>query len=106
MNSIIAVDEEYRCFICGSTEHIEEHHIFGGSNRKWSEEYGLKVHLCKHHHTGDINGRSEAVHFNAYVMDYMHMIGQQEFERIQREQGLSQEKARIEFRRVFGRTYL
>ena len=31
---------------------LERHHILAGSNRKWSEAYGLTVTLCHEHHTG------------------------------------------------------
>ena len=34
------------CFLCGKTGPLEEHHVFGGPNRKLSEEDGLKVGLC------------------------------------------------------------
>lgn len=35
-----------RCWLCGRWGWLEEHHIFGGANRKKSEKYGLKVGLC------------------------------------------------------------
>ena len=38
-----------RCFLCGRNgagDTLEEHHIFPGSLRKKSEEYGLTVMLC------------------------------------------------------------
>lgn len=56
--------EERKCFICNSRQNVEIHHIFGGSNRDNSTEYGCVCFLCKHHHTGDINGSSDAVHQN------------------------------------------
>lgn len=34
------------CFLCGKVGSLEEHHVFGGPNRKLSEEDGLKVGLC------------------------------------------------------------
>ena len=34
-----------RCWLCGRWGWLEEHHIFGGANRKKSEKYGLK-RLC------------------------------------------------------------
>lgn len=52
------------CFICASTRNVELHHVFGGANRNVSSEYGCVVWLCKHHHTGDINGSMDAVHNN------------------------------------------
>lgn len=57
--SIIQTDK--RCYICGSTNWLECHHIYGGNpNRKLSEKYGLKVWLCHNHHNEPPNG----VHFN------------------------------------------
>ena len=38
------------CFICGSTYQIEEHHIFGASNRKRSTYEGLTIDLCANCH--------------------------------------------------------
>ena len=41
------------CYFCGAKADLEEHHIFAGAaNRKISETYGLKVWLCREHHTG------------------------------------------------------
>ena len=34
------------CWLCGRWGHLEEHHIFGGANRKKSTRYGLTVFLC------------------------------------------------------------
>ena len=41
--SILQKDKE--CFLCTRMQDLEQHHIFGGPNRKWSEKYGLKVWL-------------------------------------------------------------
>ena len=63
MKSIM--QKEKRCFICGTTNNLHEHHVIhGNANRKLSEKYGLKVWVCLEHHTGD-NG----VHNNAYLDD-------------------------------------
>ena len=36
-----------------STKQTEEHHVvFGAGQRQLSEEYGLKVYLCREHHRG------------------------------------------------------
>lgn len=61
--SIIQIDRRY-CFICGRNAHadywgLDEHHIWGASNRKKSERYGLKVYIC--HDKCHLNG----VHKNA-----------------------------------------
>ena len=57
--SIIS-DERY-CLVCGTPYNLHSHHLFSGTaNRKLSEQYGLKVWLCAHHH----NMSNEGVHFN------------------------------------------
>ena len=41
------------CYLCGALGQTEEHHCFGGPNRRLSEKYGLKVYLCLScHRTG------------------------------------------------------
>lgn len=55
-----------RCFLCmingNNCYHteVDRHHVFGGSDRKASEEEGLTVYLCKNHH---VDGPA-AVHNN------------------------------------------
>ena len=97
MRSIIQDKKE--CYLCryldGKEETVclEDHHLFGAYNRKWSEKYGLKVWLCIEHHR---EGK-EAVHRNKLVMDHMHQVGQIAFEK---------NHTREEFLNVFGRNYL
>ena len=50
------ISEEKRCFICGSRQWIEIHHIFGAADRKKSTEYGLTVPLCHYCHNEPPNG--------------------------------------------------
>ncbi len=55
------IDKELEtCFICGTTQNIHIHHIFGGPNRKLSTKYGIVVALCARHH----NMSNDGVHFN------------------------------------------
>ena len=66
MDSIIQADRDH-CFLCGMNRNLEPlecHHVFGASNRKKSEKYGLKVYLHgnKCHKFG-----KESVHGNAKV---------------------------------------
>lgn len=85
-----------RCWLCGKWGMLEEHHIFGGSNRKKSEKYGLKVGLC-----GDTchrNGRNSA-HQSADTALRLHQYGQMKF--------MSEQGATVDdFRAVFGKNYL
>lgn len=51
MKSILQNEKE--CFICKGTYALDLHHvIYGTANRQKSDDYGLTVWLCRHHHTG------------------------------------------------------
>ena len=75
--SVIQPDKEEGCYICGRKSGLEEHHIFGGANRGKSEADGMKVWLCYEcHRTGKM-----AVHTNKRTMDWLHTVGQTEWEK-------------------------
>lgn len=86
------------CYACGcyaSPGFLHEHHIFGGSNRKRSEHYGLKVHLCYVCHEDNKRG----VHGqNKELRDRLHKEGQQAYERVH--------GSREQFMKEFGKNYL
>lgn len=85
-----------RCFLCGKWGMLEEHHIFGGANRKKSERFGLKVGLCgiECHREGAL-----AVHRCAETAQRLHEYGQRKY--------MTEHKATAdEFRAVFGKNYL
>lgn len=65
-----------KCWVCGTSQNLECHHIFSGCRRKTSEQYGLKVFLCHEHHTGNAG-----VHFNLSLMESLHCFGQIKFEK-------------------------
>lgn len=69
------------------------HHIFGGANRKKSEQYGLVVCLCHHCHNEPPNG----VHHNKEQMDWLRAEGQKRFE---------EEYPELDFLKLFGKNYL
>lgn len=87
------LQENKCCFLCGSTQSLERHHIFGGANRKNSEKYGLVVYLCHWCHNEPPNG----VHHNINTNNLLKRYGQKVFEN-----GHSHE----EFMRIFGKNYL
>jgi hypothetical protein len=90
--SIIQNSKE--CYVCGTTYNLHDHHIiFGTSNRKNSEKYGLKVWLCLEHHTG-----SAGVHQNREMDLNLKKVAQQHFE--------AKIGTRNEFRSIFGKSYL
>lgn len=90
MKSIIQKDKN-ECYMCGSQQWLEEHHIFEGANRKLSEKYGLKVYLCHYCH----NEPPRGVHFNKDNMLLLKQQGQIAFMNYYN-------KTIEEFRAIFG----
>ena len=86
----------WKCGRNGCADPLDKHHIFGGSNRKKSEKYGLYVYLC--HHDCHLFGE-EAAHRNLQTMQALHEYGQR---LCMEEQGWTQE----EFRLAFGKNYI
>lgn len=93
--SILETKGSRECYECSSTQMVEEHHIFyGTANRKKSEKYGLKVHLCYIHHRDSAHG----VHGGNHKLDRkLKEIGQQEFEK---------KYGHEKFMQEFGKNYL
>lgn len=78
--SIVQAESD-RCFFCGrngSADRLEKHHIFGGANRRKSEEDGLYVMLC-----GDRCHRNGpwSAHQNAECAELLHKVGQKAWEK-------------------------
>lgn len=98
MSKSIIQNDTSVCYKCGrlrgNMNCLEKHHVFGGSNRKYSEEFGLWVMLCGHqcHRYG-----KGAVHQDAEYMQELHEVGQRAFER---------DHTREEFMKIFGKNYL
>ena len=89
--SILAENMEH-CIVCGKP-HPHTHHVFGASNRKWSEKYGLTVPLCYMHH----NGSDAGVHFDKCLDLALKKMAQRKFEETYPEEN---------FMQIFGRNYL
>lgn len=88
----IIVQDMSRCIICGKP-HPHKHHVFGASNRKWSEKYGLTVPLCYEDH----NGSDAGVHFDKQLDLALKKMAQAKFEETYPDK---------DFRSIFGRSYL
>lgn len=85
---------EKRCYVCGTTYDIHEHHIFyGTANRKQSEKHGFKVYLCGRHH----NLSNEGVHFDRELDLRIKQDCQRLFEKTH---------SREEFMHIIGKNYL
>ena len=80
-----------RCYLCGSYQRIEIHHIYSNAFRKKSTRYGLVVPLCYNCHQG-----TNGVHFNREKMDYLRKLGQIRFEEVYPD---------LDFIKIFGRDY-
>lgn len=92
MNSIL--QKEKRCFMCGSYQALESHHIYGGANRKISEANGFKVWLCHWCH----NEPPRGVHHNRENMLKLRKLCQTKYE--------SMGHSREEFMALIGKNYL
>lgn len=92
MKSILQTDD--KCFICGRAFGTETHHCFGGANRRFSEEDGLTVRLCRQCH--------DELHFDpdlSYPLQKaMHEKGQEAYEKAGH--------TREEFLERYGKNYL
>ncbi len=97
MKSIMQSDTN-SCYLCarnGNGDRLEKHHVFGGSNRKYSEEDGLTVFLCgdRCHRNGPFSA-----HRNKDIASYLHRNGQIAW--MQKYGSLE------EFRERYGRNYI
>lgn len=88
MKSILT-DNSRICYRCGGKA-TDMHHIFHGTaNRAVSEEFGLKVPLCRMCHT--------AVHTHIIDDNELKKIGQVAFQ---------EEYPELDFRGIFGKNYI
>jgi hypothetical protein len=91
LQSIIQTEKE--CYVTGSTYNLHRHHIYGGSNRKKSEQNGLWVWLRADWH----NMSDYGVHFNKKLDTELKQLGQSKFE---------ETPPREKFMSLIGRSYL
>ncbi len=66
MKSVIQNNCEM-CYLCGTTQGLEHHHIFGASYKKKSEKYGFIIRLCSEHHRGSPFGIHHNISFSRLV---------------------------------------
>jgi len=92
MKSILT-DNFKECLLCKNRIWIEEHHVFGASNRKKSTKYKLIAPLCHYCH----NEPKTGVHHNRKKSDELKRRGQEAFE---------EHYPNLNFREVFGKNYL
>ncbi len=78
------------CYICHKWADLDEHHVYGASNRKNSTLYGHVIRICRDCHA-DLHHRNPAKY------EYL----KQDFQRIH-----EQTYSREHFMKVFGKSYL
>ena len=60
MKRFSILQNEKKCYVCGTTQNIHIHEVMFGRNRNKSIKDGCCVYLCGYHH----NQSNEGVHFN------------------------------------------
>lgn len=89
MESIL--QKEKRCFICGRTGELDEHHLLSGnSNRGNSTKYKLTIYICRACHGG--------IHDKGKFEKDAKMYAQREWEK--------KYGTREEFIKIFGKSWL
>lgn len=91
MDSIL--QNENKCFLTGRKGALHKHHIYGGSNRRISDQNGFWVWLTPEMH----NLSNEGVHFDRKKDLKLKRICQEKFE---------ETHSREEFMALIGRNYL
>ena len=89
----IITDDMEHCFLCGTTQMLEMHHIMNGANRKWSTKFGLIVPLCHWCH----NEPPFGVHHYQQADNDLKALAQQRFQ---------EEFPDLDWMRIFGKNYL
>ena len=99
MSRSIMQDNWDECYLCHRNRIADpcglvEHHVFGGSNRKKSEKYGLKIHICglNCHREGE-----NSVHKNKRINNMIKAAAQKAF--------VEKVGTREEFYQIFGKYY-
>lgn len=87
------MQDKKECWITGSTSGLHRHHIYAGSRRNASEEWGCWVWLRGDWH----NLSSYGVHFNTAFDRELKALCQEKFEALY---------GRERFMEVFGKNYL
>lgn len=89
------LQSEKKCFITGSTENLDLHHIYFGANRSVSDKNGFWVWLRHDYHIADSPNKTP---HNCRMTDlYLKEMCQREYEKTH---------SREEFIKLIGRNYL
>ena len=87
------LQEEKKCYVTGRTYGLHKHHIYGGANRKISEQNGFYVWLIPEYH----NMSDYGVHFDKAFDLKLKQDCQRKYE---------ETRSREEFIALIGKNYL
>jgi len=90
------------CFVCGTTDNIHIHEVFGGSFRSKSKEYKMCLPLCGIHH----NLSNQGIHFNKQLDEYVKKRSEKIWIETYCDKELSVDEKISKFISVFGKNYL
>ena len=100
MESILQTSRD-RCFFCGRSGPLDEHHLISGTaGRKKSEKYGLKVYICRNCHL---------LHDCGYIQFDNTIIKEKDIKAMAQkkwEETYGKENPREEFRAIYGKSWL
>lgn len=104
MGKGIITEYKNNCIFCGRPTEAEHHLVFGHGFRNLAEEDGLKIPVCNNCH--NMNGGTGQLHNNIIAERLSKIAGQLAFEKRCVASGRTEEEAREEFRKRYGRSYL
>ena len=95
MKRFSILQNDKKCYVCGTTQNIHIHEVMFGRNRNNSIKDGCCVYLCGYHH----NQSNEAVHFN-------HKLDMQLKQKMEKRWLEYYHKSIEDFIKKYGRNYL
>lgn len=90
------------CEICGRPAECKHHLIFGFAMRKLADEDGLVIDMCNQCH----NIGKYQLHNHPVASQLSKMLGQERWEKQRIIEGATQEQAREQFIKRYGRSWL
>lgn len=92
------------CVFCSRPTEEEHHLLFGRGTRKLAEKDGIKVPVCSYCHTQ--NPVAQRIHDNTMAEKLSKIAGQLAWEKRCVASGKTEEEARADFTKRYGRSYL
>ena len=91
------------CLICGKPRECE-HHLLRGSRRQLAEDDDLTMPMCDDCH--NMGEKDRVLHGNFMAEALSKIVGQLAYEKKKCAEGFTEDDAREEFRRIYGKSWL